>query len=98
MTNNSGIKKQKMDIDDLSELKMQMRHRINIQKEKMDYSAKKMFTAPSASMLGTATNIITSLAGITLRSKKMNQGFSIINGAILGYKLVKNIRYFLRKR
>ena len=88
----------KMTLEDLSELKMQIRHRIDLQEELVKYSAKNLIPASPVKLFSSFTSAVSLAMGLSSGSKKTNKGISVVNGLIIGYKVARGVGKILRKR
>ncbi|VBB48443.1 hypothetical protein TRIP_D440461 [uncultured Paludibacter sp.] len=91
-------KSEKYEMEDLSVLKLQIKQRIDLQKEQLQYSAKHLFPTSPSSFLSTVTSVANAATGLASGTRKMGKGFSLINGIVVGYQLAKGISRFIRKK
>ncbi|MFV0470449.1 MAG: hypothetical protein ACK5L7_00235 [Paludibacteraceae bacterium] len=96
------MKNDKLTIEELSVLKMQIKTRLDEQKIYVEQRAKHLIPSSSAT---SNLKLISSLSGMALfssllpfRAKKMRKGFSVANGLLIGYQTAKGIASFIRKR
>lgn len=88
----------KFTLDDLSHLKSQLKQQIYTQEKQIKFSAQHLIPTSPLKLISNVTNLAGIATGIMSSSKKNGNSFSLINGAILGYKMVKIIRHFIKKR
>lgn len=92
------MKSDNIRMEDLSVLKEQIKQRIDEQKDQLEYSAKNLFPSSPTKILSTVSDVALAASGIMNGTKKAGKGFALLNGVVIGYKLVKSIRKSIRNK
>lgn len=86
----------KLKIDDLYGVKMQLKKKINVQREEVFIAAKRLVPFTKDSTTISLSNKLLPLSLITFPFRK-GKVFSVVEGVLMGFRLMKNIRRLMRK-
>lgn len=90
--------KNKMDMKELQKLQQTVKKQIKVKEEMIVVSADNLRHSAPLALLSSFAGLSATIMGSKIRTGKIKSGFSILNGAIVGLSIAKQIMNKLKMR